>query len=464
MRIMPTKKILWNTQSLTEALGFEVPHDLNITNVSIDSRTIKKGSLFVAIRGEKFNGNEFAADAIKNGAVACIVDELHESSKQLKGKLIQVEDTLETLRKLAAYARARVQGKIIGITGSVGKTSTKEMLKIAFEHQGNVYASEGNFNNHFGLPLCLANMPADTDFGIFEMGMTGRGEISNLSQLTKPNISIITTVEAVHLEFFTSVAGIAAAKSEIFDGMKQEEVAIINADNPYAQILIEKAKEKKLKVVTFAEENKANYRLLSYGIKDEFSYMTAECNGKDIDYKINALGKHLAFNSLAVLAAVKEAGAELEYAANNLRYFKAQKGRGAVIHVANRNVIIIDDSYNASPASIRAALDNLQFYKNDNHRVIIVLGNMVQLGPETELMHMDLSSYIEGHSVDKVYTVGNLMKKLFDKLPANLRGAHADSSAEMLEIISNDIKAGDVLLVKGSNAMKMNVIVENLID
>lgn len=464
MRIMTTKTILWNTESLTEALGCDIPKGLKITGVSIDSRTIKKGHLFVAIRGEKFNGNEFAADAVKKGAVACIIDELHESSKKLKGQLIQVENSFEALRKLAAYSRSRVKGKIVGITGSVGKTSTKEMLKIALEHQGNIHASEGNYNNHFGLPLSLANMPEDTDYGIFEMGMTGRGEISNLSKLARPNIAIITTVEAVHLEFFTSVAGIAAAKSEIYDGMQQDEVAIINLDNPYAQIMIEAAKAKKLKVVTFAEENKANYRLLSYDIRGDFSYITAECNGRDIEYKINAFGRHLAFNSLAVLATVKEIGAEVEYAANNLRYFKAQKGRGAVIHVENRNVIIIDDSYNASPASIKAALENLKFYKNDNHRVIVILGNMVQLGSETEEMHSNLSEFIEVQNVDKVYTVGNLMRKLFDKLPANLRGAHADSSAEMLEIISNDIKAGDVLLIKGSNAMKMNVIVDNLID
>ncbi len=458
------KPILWTTESLTEALGCYVPAGLKITGVSIDSRTIKKGHLFIAIRGEKFNGNEFAADAVKKGAVACIVDEIHESSKALKEQLIQVESAFEALRQLAAYSRQRVKGKIIGITGSLGKTSTKEMLKIALEHQGNIYGTEGNFNNHYGLPLCLANMPADTEYGIFEMGMTGRGEISNLSKLTKPDIAIITTVDAVHLEFFTSVAGIAQAKSEIYDGMKPDGVAVINLDNPYAQILIERAKEKKLKIVTFAEENKANYRLMSYTVRGEFSHIVAECNGRDMDYRINALGKHLAYNSLAVLAAVKESGAELEYGANNLRNFKAQKGRGAVIKVANKDVIIIDDSYNASPASIRAALDNLQFYKNDNHRVIVVLGNMVQLGSETELMHTELSSYIINHNVDKVYTVGNLMKKLFDKLPANLQGAHADSSAEMLEIVSNDIKAGDVVLIKGSNYMKMNVIVENLID
>ncbi len=461
---MPTKKTLWNTESLREALGCNIPEGLQITGVSIDSRTIKKGQLFIAIKGEKLNGNEFAAAAIQKGAVACIVDEIHESSKKVQDQLIKVNNAYDALKKLAAYSRSRVKGKIIGITGSVGKTSTKEMLKIALEHQGNIHASEGNYNNHYGLPLSLANMPQDTDYGIFEMGMTGRGEISSLSQLAKPNIAIITTVEAVHLEFFTSVAGIAAAKSEIYDGMQPEEVAIINLDNPYAQIMIEKAKAKKLKVVTFAEENKANYRLLSYNIQGDSAKIVAECNGRDIEYKISALGKHLAFNSLAVLAAVKESGAELEYGANNLRHFKAQKGRGAVIFVKNKEVIIIDDSYNASPASIKAALENLKFYKNDNHRVIVILGNMVQLGSETEEMHAGLSEFIQVQNVDKVYTVGNLMQKLFEKLPANLRGAHADSSAEMLEIIANDIKPGDVLLIKGSNAMKMNVIVENLID
>jgi UDP-N-acetylmuramoyl-tripeptide--D-alanyl-D-alanine ligase len=335
------------------------------------------------------------------------------------------------------------------------------MLRIALEHQGNLFATEGNLNNNYGLPLSLANMPENTDYGIFEMGMSSSGEISNLSKLSRPDIAIITTVEAVHLEFFTSVAGIAAAKAEIYDGMKEDDVAIINIDNPYAQILIDRAKQQKLKVVTFGEKNKCDYRLISYGIRSEHACITLDHHGKDYNYEISALGKHLAQNSIAALAAVNEAGAELEYGAHHLKNFKALKGRGEIIHVANGNYIIIDDSYNASPTSVKAALENLKFYKNDNHRVIAVLGNMVQLGSQSDEMHLGLCNDLS--NVDKVYTVGDSMKKVYDKLTDELRGGHADSSAEMLEIIANDIREGDVLLVKGSNAMKMNLIVENLI-
>jgi len=459
---MSKANMIWNNDTVAEALRLALIQEFEASSVSIDSRKIKKGSLFVALKGENFDGNDYAVDALKKGAVACIVDRISDNAKDCQDKLILVADAVEALNKLAQYARARMGGKIIGITGSVGKTSTKEMLKIALDNQGEVYATVGNLNNHYGVPLSLANMPSTTDYGIIEMGMTGEGEIHSLSMLARPDVAIITTVEAVHLEFFTSVAGIAAAKSEIFDGMQENGVAIINLDNPYASIMVEKAQAKNLQIRTFAESSGADYKLISYGIAQNNAFITSECQGGDIDYEIGALGKHLAFNSLAVLAAVKAVGAELEYGAHSLRNFKAQKGRGEVIHVANGNYTVIDDSYNASPTSIKAALENLKNYKNDNHRVIVVLGNMVQLGSESVSLHTELSNYIDVQSVDKVYTVGDLMKNLFEKLPDNIRGCHTNSSAEMLEIIANDIKPGDVLLVKGSNAMKMNIIVDNL--
>lgn len=457
------KNYLWTSAELSEALGTKVPDGLKIESVSIDSRTLKKNSLFVAIRGENLNGNDFAADAIKKGAAFSIVDEVNPTSKKFQSQLLIVDNTLDALNRLAKYARARVRGKVIGVTGSVGKTSTKEMLKVALENQGNIYATEGNFNNHFGLPLCLANMPADTDYGVLEMGMSSAGELSHLSLLSRPDVAIVTTVAPAHLEFFTSVSAIAAAKSEIFDGVPSDGVAIVNADNAYTPILIERANKLKLKVVTFGENNKADFKLLSYTLKKGQSHLVTECNGKDIEYYISSLGKHLALNSTAVLAAAKESGAELQYAARNLRDFKAHKGRGEVHEVANLNITVIDDSYNANPASMRAAMELLREYRTQGRRVVAVLGNMLELGVKAGELHELLSEDIIKNEVDVVYTVGDLMLNLFDKLPVPRRGGHAANSNDMANIIKKQIKPGDVILIKGSNAMKMNAIVNSLI-
>jgi UDP-N-acetylmuramoyl-tripeptide--D-alanyl-D-alanine ligase len=454
--------ILWDATMLSEALSCQVQSGINVSGVSIDSRTILPGEMFVAIKGEKFNGDEFAHEALKKGAALAIVSKQAKDLEGYKEQVIYVDDTLEALNKLAVYARKRLKGQLIAVTGSVGKTSTKEMLHLALDGQGQCYSSKGNFNNHWGMPLCLANMPAETDYAIMEMGMSSAGEIAHLSRLAVPHVAIITTIEAVHLEFFNSISAIAAAKAEIFTGMVKGGTAIINYDNPYHPIILGFAQAKAMNVISFGSEGKADFKLERYEAREGKSYITAECLGKDIDYTIGAMGRHLALNSLAVLAAVHAVGAEVAYAARCLEKFSALKGRGATIKT-DHQITIIDDSYNASPASVKAALANLATYRKKNNRLIAILGNMMELGPKSAEMHVELLADITKNNVDRVYTVGHLMHHLHEALPANIVGINTKNSQEMAEIIESELKAGDVVLIKGSLSMQMKKIVDKLL-
>lgn len=460
----PPIQVLWNSAMLASALGISIDSTITATGVSIDSRTIKSGQIFIAIKGENLDGNDYVSEALEKGASLCIINKNNKSLKAYKEQIVEVDDTLEALNKLAIYARYQLKGKVIGITGSVGKTSTKEMLKIALEDQGKVYASQGNFNNHYGLPLCLANMPADTEYAILELGMSSVGEITHLTQLAKPNIAIITTVEAVHLEFFNSISAIAAAKAEIFEGMKKGDTAIINFENPYHQIILGFARDAGLNILSFSQEQKTNFKLESYEVRSGKAYIKAECMGRDIDYVLGATGIHLALNSLAVLAAVYAVGAELPYASRCLVKFKAQQGRGLVHKISARKLIVIDDCYNAAPASVKAAIANLGGYKSGKNRLIAVLGNMLELGSQSPEMHSELVHDIINHGIDRVYTVGSLMQHLYDKLPLEIAARHAGHANEIADIVVSEIKAGDVILIKGSNSMKMSTVVNKILQ
>jgi UDP-N-acetylmuramoyl-tripeptide--D-alanyl-D-alanine ligase len=457
-------KPIWNANSLSQALGNNIKCDFDAVGVAIDSRTIQPNEIFIAIKGKNFDGNDYAKEALNKGAAVAIVSKLNSELSSNDERIIQVNDTLEALRKLAKYSRARLKGKLIGITGSVGKTSTKEMLKLAFQNQGVVYANEGSFNNHIGLPLSLARMPEDTDYAVIEMGMTHAGEIKDLSQLAIPDIALITNVEEVHLEYFSSVSAIAAAKSEIFDGVKEGGYAIINMDNPYHQILYTKAQDRKLQIIGFSESQKTPARLISYELKNNVGYIQAELFGKDYEYTISAPGKHLALNSIAVLAAVKIAGAEVDYSAASLRDFASVKGRGETHHL--KKFTLIDESYNASPVAVKAALHNLGTYKanNENKRLVAVLGTMVELGSNSPQYHKDLFTHIVKNNIDIVFTVGDMMKHLHETLSSPLKGMHTADSAQMAELMKQYIKPGDIVLVKGSRSMKMERIVEALLS
>src|SRR3990172_10331519 len=334
--------------------------DTPVTGFSIDSRSLRPGEAFVAIRGPNGDGHAFVAAALDQGAACAIVDGTFPPGDE--ERLVRVGDTLEALNDLGRAARARATDTmVIAVTGSAGKTGTKEALKLALQPSGAVHASAKSFNNHWGVPLSLANMPKAVRFGVFEIGMNHAGEIAALVPLVRPHIAIVTTVAPVHLGFFRSVEEIADAKAEIFRGLESGGTAIVNRDSPYYERLKRHALDHGAKIVGFGEAQDAEARLLGVELHPDASKVKADILGETIDYRLGAPGRPLVQNSLAVLAAVKVAGADLPLAARALDGLHAQAGRGArnLIAAAGGRMAIIDESYNANPASMRAALATL---------------------------------------------------------------------------------------------------------
>jgi UDP-N-acetylmuramoyl-tripeptide--D-alanyl-D-alanine ligase len=354
---------------------------------------------------------------------------------------------------------------VIAVTGSAGKTGTKEALKLALAPSGSVHASAKSFNNHWGVPLSLANMPKEIRFGVFEIGMNHAGEIAALTRLVRPHIAIVTTVAPVHLGFFRSMDEIADAKAEIFRGLEPDGTAIINCDSPYFERLKRHALGHGAKIVGFGETQGAEARLIGVELGPDGSDITADILGQTISYRLGAPGRHLAQNSLAVLAAVKISGADLARAASALTALHAQPGRGArtLIAAEGGRLAIIDESYNANPASMRAALATLGLTpRAEFSRRVAVLGDMLELGPEGAKLHQDLAEFIDGAGVDVVFACGELMGGLFEALPASRRGAYAKTAEELGPKLVEAVQPGDAIMVKGSLGSRMAPLVEAL--
>jgi UDP-N-acetylmuramoyl-tripeptide--D-alanyl-D-alanine ligase len=438
--------------------------DTPVTGFSIDTRTIGTGEGFVAIRGPNRDGHAFVAAALDQGAACAVVDPTYPPGDE--ERLVRVGDTLEALNDLGRASRSRATDTVvIAVTGSAGKTGTKEALKLALQPSGLVHASAKSFNNHWGVPLSLANMAKDIRFGVFEIGMNHAGEIDALTRLVRPHIAIVTTVAPVHLGFFRSVKEIADAKAEIFRGLEPGGTAIINRDNPHFQRLKDHALERDANIVGFGETPDAEARLVSVELSPDGSDITADILGETIHYRLGAPGRHLAQNSLAVLAAVKIAGADLTRAAGALVALHAQAGRGArtLIETDGGRLAIIDESYNANPASMRAALATLGLTpRAEFSRRVAVLGDMLELGPEGAKLHQDLAEFIDGAGVDVVFACGELMGGLFEALPAGRRGAYARTAEELGPKLVGAVGPGDAIMVKGSLGSRMAPLVEAL--
>lgn len=459
------KEILWTMEEAAHAVGAAPTADWQAYSVSIDSRSVKPGDLFIALRGEKFDGHDFIAQAFEQGAVAAIVDHAVATDKPL----LIVRDTVQALEALGKRSRERTHARIIAVTGSVGKTSTKEMLKSALEVQGMVFASTGNLNNHFGVPLSLARMPRDTDFGIFELGMNHAGEISSLTRQVRPHAAIISTVEAVHLEFFDSVESIADAKAEIFEGVEPEGAVILNRDNPHYERLIKHAKSHKniSTIYSFGTSDDAIFRLVAATHDEQGLRVTASCGERSLTYKLNLLGTHQALNSVGVLAAVQAVGANIDQAIRGFNSLSPQQGRGKehIIKLPNGPCLVIDDTYNASAASITAALAVLRERANVmGGKAIAVLGDMLELGRESSALHRSLATPVTANRIDRVYTVGSFMKELHDSLPAPKQGGNFTHSDDVALALVPHLSSGDVILVKGSRGMKMEKVVNALLE
>jgi len=460
-----TNDTLWTADEAVKATGGHATSEWTARRVSIDSRTAQSGDLFVALNGPHFDGHDFIAGALKGGASAAVV---HRMTETLSGDapLLLFNDTMLALEAVGNAARARTKAKFIAVTGSVGKTSTKEALRLALATAGNTYATTGNLNNQWGVPLSLANMPRNSRFGVFELGMNHAGEIGPLSRQVRPEIAIVTTVAPAHLEFFASVEAIADAKAEIFEGMPKDGIAILNRDDGHFARLSDHARHHGIsRIIGFGKHEEATARLIDYAAEGEGGRIRARILGREVSYVIGAAGLHQAINSLAVLAAVMSLNVDVDIAAAALTQMQALKGRGqrSRVALAGGSFEIIDESYNASPAAMRAAIQVLALTKPARGaRRIVVLGDMRELGPEGARLHADLAADLSAAGVDLVFTAGPLMASLNSALPAALRGAHFSDSASLAPAVLEAMRPGDIVLVKGSLGSRMGPIVEAL--
>lgn len=456
---------LWKAQEAAGATNGEAIGDWIASGVSIDTRTLNPGDLFTALRGPNHDGHDHVKDALDKGAAAAVVERKYSDAPSGAG-LLCVDDTEQALRDLAAQARNRTSAQICGVTGSVGKTGTKELLSAALGAQGKVSATAGNLNNHFGLPLSLARMPSDTDYGVFEMGMNHAGEISPLSKLARPHVAMIMNIEAVHIEYFDGIEGIADAKSEIFDGLVEGGTAVISRDTPFFDMLAERARAcGASKVWGFGMHSLSNARFLAADPTAAGQHVQATIGSKHLKYHLNMRGRHWAINSLGVLAAAASMGADLDVAAQALINVKPPKGRGQMHKVKSPDGVftIVDETYNASPVAVRAAMNVLKSSApGRGGRRIVVLGDMLELGDDAEKEHMSLVKDITAHDFDLVFACGEHMPGILDGLPDDMRGGSATNSDELASIVAKRVRSGDLVLIKGSFGSQMGKIIDRL--
>jgi UDP-N-acetylmuramoyl-tripeptide--D-alanyl-D-alanine ligase len=463
-----TPPALWTIDVMAAAMRArtEGPLPARVMGISIDSRTIAAGEAFFAIEGENRDGHAFVPAALASGAGLAVVAESRCEDMPAGAPLLVVADVLEGLRDLARAARARSSAKIIAVTGSVGKTGTKEALRLALAPEGETHASTASYNNHWGVPLSLARCPESARFAVFELGMNHAGEIAPLTRLVRPHVAIITTIEPVHLEFLGSLDAIADAKAEIFDGIEPGGAAVINRDIPHYQRLAGQAGKTSVEqIVGFGEHAEADARLLKCTLHPDCSIVEARILGTEIAYKLGAPGRHLVMNSLAVLAAAALVEADLALAALALAELKPATGRGSriTLELPGGTALLIDESYNANPASMRAALALLgQASVGSRGRRIAVLGDMLELGASAADLHRELAEPISKNAIDLVFCSGPHMRALWEALPSGRRGGYAETSAALESEVIAAIRAGDAVMIKGSLGSKMGPIVKAL--
>lgn len=461
---------LWTGLGLVAPLAARVsggaPRD-GVKGISIDTRSLEEGELFFAISGNNNDGHDYVAAAFAKGAAAAVVDEAHAGKLASLGSLYVVRDVLPALERLGAAARRRSAVRVVAVTGSVGKTSTKEALRLALAEGGFAHASVASYNNHWGVPLTLARMPKQARFGVFEVGMNHKGEITPLTALVRPHVAIITTIAEVHTENFASLDEIADAKAEIFSGLEPGGVAILNRDIAQYERLLAQAKTSPVGyVASFGEHPCADARLLSLRLGADHSMIEAEICGRRLSYALGAPGRHQAMNSLAVLLAAKAFGVDLAAAAGALKAFKAQPGRGERLELkaGDGPFMLLDESYNANPESMRAAFVLAAGLPQppSGGRRIAVLGDMLELGENAPAMHSKLAADIAANQLDLVFTAGPLMKFLDEALPKERRGGWRERAEDLAQIVCGAVRRGDIVVVKGSNGSRMRAVVDAL--
>ncbi|MEM6386206.1 MAG: UDP-N-acetylmuramoyl-tripeptide--D-alanyl-D-alanine ligase [Pseudomonadota bacterium] len=438
--------------------------------VSIDTRTLEPGDLFVALKDVR-DGHDFVADALEKGAAAALVCRVPQGVAP-DAPLLIVEDVLKGLEAMGRAARARSAAKVIGVTGSAGKTSTKDMLLQVFGHQGRTHAAEASYNNHWGVPLTLARMPADTEYAVIEIGMNHPGEIAPLARLARLHVAVITTVAPAHLEAFENVEGIAMEKASIFEGLEPEGVALFNADIDTAPLLNVVAKQYAARRIGFGSNGDAALRALNITLTESSSIVEGRGIGGPFLFKVGAPGRHFAMNALAAYGAAQLAGADADVVACDLAQWHAPAGRGqretiVLDAVEGQSIELIDDAFNANPASVTAAFDVLSAIapKQDKGRIatgrrIAILGDMLELGPDEFAMHRALGDHPAMAEIKRVDCVGPRMKALHDTLPVDKRGRWVEKAEDLAAVAHKLIDAGDVVLVKGSKGSRVSLVVD----
>jgi UDP-N-acetylmuramoyl-tripeptide--D-alanyl-D-alanine ligase len=463
-----TDRPLWSVEAMLAAMRAAPAGPLPpaVPGISIDTRTIAPGEAFFAIKGDNRDGHDFVQAALEARAGLAVVAAGRRDDFPQNAPLISVPDVLEGLRDLARAARARTRAKVVAVTGSVGKTGTKEALRLALGRSGETHASVASYNNHWGVPLSLARCPESARYAVLEIGMNHAGEIEPLTRLVRPQVAIITAIEPVHLEFFGSLEGIADAKAEIFLGVERGGAAVINRENPQFERLERSARNAGVeRSVSFGEHARADAKLIKCSLQSDMSTVQARILGTDTTYKLGAPGRHLVINSLAVLATAVLVGADLALAALALAELRPASGRGSrlALHLPGGTALVIDESYNANPASMRAALALLgQVNVGPLGRRIAVLGDMLELGPRGADLHRELAAAVLAHDIDLVFCCGPLMRALWEALPSSRKGGYAETSAALESHVLTAVQAGDAVMIKGSLGSRMAPIVKAL--
>ena len=463
---------LWASADAAAATGGRTTTDWQATSVSIDTRTLQPGDLFVALTDLR-DGHDFVAAALAKGAAAALVSRVpHGVSPD--APLLIVDDVLAGLERLGIAGRKRTRAKVIGVTGSVGKTSTKEMLRVMLAGQGRVHAAEASYNNHWGVPLTLARMPVDTDFAVIEIGMNHPGEIAPLARMAGLDVAMITTVGAAHLEAFDNIAGIASEKAAIFDGLRPGGVAIVPSDLDVSPILLAHAATTAAKVLTFGADASATYRLIRVQICDAATVVQATRYGQPMLFKVSTPGRHFAANGLAALAVADALDLDPMTASADLGHWAPPPGRGTreriTLDIVEETAFdLIDDAFNANPTSMAAALDVLIAARPEDGvgrvgrgRRIAILGDMLELGPTEDALHRAIADHPGLDAISTFHCVGPRMKALWHALPRTMRGEWVQTAPELAARARALIDAGDILLVKGSKGIKVSLVVDAL--
>lgn len=452
-------QLLWTSADIAAATGAQITGAWTASGVSIDSRSIEAGELFVALVGENNDAHDYLDQVMARGAGGLLLSK-RPAGLPADAPVALVDDTVEALEALGQFARQRCNAKVAAVTGSVGKTATKEALTQLLAKQEPTYGSKGNLNNNFGVPLSLARLPAKSTYAVFELGMNHPGEIAPLARQVRPQVVIVTTIAPAHVEYFPDgIEGIAREKASIAAGLTPGGTVILTRDTPHYAMLYEAAKAAGAsKIVSFGVDVAADVRLMSYSPDADGAEVTANVFGRWLTYRIGAQGKHQAVNSLGVLAAVAAIGGDMDQAAEDYAAIGAPAGRGQKLTLpwGKGEIALFDESYNASPVAVRAAMSVLGQQKG---RRIAVLGDMLELGTGAPDMHFGLLDALLGAGLYKVYACGPLMKRLFNALPTAQRGLWAETSDGLKAALLGEIAAGDVITIKGSLGMRMGPLV-----